>query len=41
MAFGHRLVSVGISVGDTANMSNIVMSQSTEDTLNGCKIEKR
>ena len=40
MAFGYRLVSVGISVGDTANMSNIVMSQSTEDMLNGCRIEK-
>ena len=23
MAFGHRLVSVGVSVGDTANMSNL------------------
>ena len=40
MAFGDRLVSVGISVGDTANMSNLVMSQSTEETLNGCRIEK-
>ena len=23
MAFGYRLVSVGVSVGDTANMSNL------------------
>ena len=32
MAFGYRLVSVGVSAGDTANMSKIVMSRSTEDT---------
>ena len=35
---GYRLVSVGVSVGDTANMSKIVMSRSTEDTPIGCRI---
>ena len=38
MAFGYRLVLVGVSVGDTANMSKIVMSRSTEDTPIGCRI---
>ena len=38
MAFGYRLVSVWVSVGDTANMSKIEMSRSTKDRPNGCRI---